>query len=117
MSIPFFMENNGCHMYRLSFDSGLNMNENLDIITELPLIMHISFIIIFRFLFSPHPYLFFNQDRCTLTFLGFFINSNGDLVDPQASTILESGLMPQNLRNGLYAQKVDFTVNSNNRSK
>ncbi|XP_015765580.1 PREDICTED: E3 ubiquitin-protein ligase RNF213-like [Acropora digitifera] len=51
---------------------------------------------------SPHPYLFFNQDRSTMTFLGFSINCNGDLVDPQASTILERGLMPQNLRNGLH---------------
>ncbi|PFX17552.1 E3 ubiquitin-protein ligase RNF213, partial [Stylophora pistillata] len=60
---------------------------------------------------SPHPYLFFNQDRITMTFLGFFINSAGDLVDPQTSKTLERGLMSKCLRNGLQAQRVDFTTN------
>ena len=62
-------------------------------------------------LFSPHPYLFFNQDHITITFLGFFINSTGDLVDPQTSQTLEEGLMSQPLRNGLQAQRVDFATN------
>ena len=62
-------------------------------------------------LFSPHPYLFFNQDRITMTFLGFFINSAGDLVDPQTSQTLEEGLMSQPLRNALQAQRVDFATN------
>ncbi|KAK2553290.1 E3 ubiquitin-protein ligase rnf213-alpha [Acropora cervicornis] len=65
----------------------------------------------------PHPYLFFNEDHITMTFLGFSINSNGDLVDPQTSTILEKGLMSKSLRNGLHAQGVDFTVNSESWSK
>ncbi|XP_022803330.1 E3 ubiquitin-protein ligase rnf213-alpha-like isoform X2 [Stylophora pistillata] len=60
---------------------------------------------------SPHPYLFFNQDHITLTFLGFFINSAGDLVDPQTGQTLERGLMSKHLRNGLHAQRVDFTTN------
>ena len=62
-------------------------------------------------LLSPHPYLFFNQDHITITFLGFFINSTGDLVDPQTSQTLEEGLMSQPLRNGLQAQRVDFATN------
>ncbi|XP_074628909.1 E3 ubiquitin-protein ligase rnf213-alpha-like isoform X2 [Acropora palmata] len=66
---------------------------------------------------SPHPYLFFNQDHITMTFLGFSINSNGDLVDPQTNTILDRGLMPKSLRDGLHAQRVDFTVNSESWSK
>ncbi|XP_068759451.1 E3 ubiquitin-protein ligase rnf213-alpha-like isoform X4 [Montipora capricornis] len=66
---------------------------------------------------SPHPYLFFNEDHITMTFLGFSINSNGDLVDPQASTILDRGLMPKRLTNGLRAQGVDFTVKSESWSK
>ncbi|XP_022796391.1 E3 ubiquitin-protein ligase rnf213-alpha-like isoform X1 [Stylophora pistillata] len=60
---------------------------------------------------SPHPYLFFNQDHITMTFLGFFINSAGDLVDPQTSKTLEKGLMSKPLRNGLQAQGVDFATN------
>ena len=62
-------------------------------------------------LFSPHPYLFFNQDHITMTFLGFFINSAGDLVDPQRSETLEKGLMSKPLQNGLRAQGVDFDTN------
>ncbi|XP_068735057.1 LOW QUALITY PROTEIN: E3 ubiquitin-protein ligase rnf213-alpha-like [Montipora capricornis] len=66
---------------------------------------------------SPHPYLFFNEDHITMTFLGFSINSNGDLVDPQTNRILEKGLMPKNLRIGLQAQRVDFGVNTDNWKK
>ena len=60
---------------------------------------------------SPHPYLFFNEDRMTMTFLGFFINSAGDLIDPQTMRMLEKSLMPKQLRSGLQAQRVDFTAN------
>ena len=66
---------------------------------------------IFILLFSPHPYLFFNQDRTTMTFLGFFINSAGDLVDPQTGQTLEKGLISKPLRDGLKAQGVDFATN------
>ncbi|XP_068731195.1 E3 ubiquitin-protein ligase rnf213-alpha-like [Montipora capricornis] len=66
---------------------------------------------------SPHPYLFFNQDHITMTFLGFSINSNGDLVDPQTKRILEKGLIPTNLRTGLRTQGVDFGVNTDNWNK
>ncbi|KAJ7339375.1 hypothetical protein OS493_005769 [Desmophyllum pertusum] len=57
---------------------------------------------------SPHPYLFFNQDHNTMTFLGFYINSVGDLVNPQNGQIVERGLMSEPLRNGLEVQGVDF---------
>lgn len=66
---------------------------------------------------SPHPYLFFNEDRMTMTFLGFFINSTGDLIDPQTLRTLEKGLMSKHLRNGLQAQWVDFTANPENWKK
>ncbi|WAR07210.1 RN213-like protein, partial [Mya arenaria] len=47
---------------------------------------------------SPHPYLFFNSDRFTFTFLGFYIDRNtGNLVDQQTNRILEQGIMAQNL--------------------
>ena len=65
----------------------------------------------FLLLHSPHPYLFFNQDHITMTFLGFFINSAGDLVDPQTRQTLEKDLMSKPLRNGLQAQRVDFATN------
>ena len=66
---------------------------------------------------SPHPYLFFNQDHITMTFLGFYINSVGDLVDPQKGQILERRLMSKRLRNGLKAQRVDFITNMDNLKK
>ena len=66
---------------------------------------------------SPHPYLFFNEDHITMTFLGFYINSAGDLVDPQEGKILEKGLMSKQLRNGLQAQRVDFATNTENLKK
>ncbi|KAL9988404.1 hypothetical protein ACROYT_G002842 [Oculina patagonica] len=66
---------------------------------------------------SPHPYLFFNQDHMTMTFLGFYINSAGDLVDPQRGMILEKCLISKQLRNGLQAQRVDFATNTENLNK
>ena len=66
---------------------------------------------------SPHPYLFFNQDHNTLTFLGFYIDSNGDLVDPGTGETLEQGLLSKPLRNGLQAQGVDFTTDTDNFKK
>ncbi|XP_052808603.1 E3 ubiquitin-protein ligase rnf213-alpha-like isoform X2 [Mya arenaria] len=51
---------------------------------------------------SPHPYLFFNSDRFTFTFLGFYIDRNtGNLVDQQTNRILEQGIMAQNLYDSL----------------
>ncbi|XP_053388233.1 E3 ubiquitin-protein ligase rnf213-alpha-like, partial [Mercenaria mercenaria] len=51
---------------------------------------------------SPHPYLFFNSDRATFTFLGFFIDRHtGNLIDLQTKAVLEEGIMSQNLYKGL----------------
>ncbi|XP_052808691.1 E3 ubiquitin-protein ligase rnf213-alpha-like isoform X2 [Mya arenaria] len=51
---------------------------------------------------SPHPYLFFNSDRFTFTFLGFYIDRNtGNLVDQQTNRVLEEGIMAQNLYDSL----------------
>ncbi|XP_048587615.1 E3 ubiquitin-protein ligase rnf213-alpha isoform X3 [Nematostella vectensis] len=57
---------------------------------------------------SPHPYIFFNQDRVTMTFMGFHINKDGDLIDPDRLTVLQNSLMSRQLKTGLDAQKVDF---------
>lgn len=63
--------------------------------------------------FSPHPYIFFNQDRITMTFLGFHVQSNGDLIDPDTGRVIEAGLLTKQLQNGLALQKVDFNANYN----
>ena len=46
-----------------------------------------------------------------MTFLGFLLNDNGDLLDPGNRTILEQRLMPTTLRGQLKVQGVDFDVN------
>ncbi|XP_076466869.1 E3 ubiquitin-protein ligase rnf213-alpha-like [Babylonia areolata] len=47
---------------------------------------------------SPHPYIFFNPDGVTMTFLGFSIDANtGNLVDHQTGRTLEQGIMTQQL--------------------
>ena len=60
---------------------------------------------------SPHPYIFFNQDRMTMTFLGFLLSANGDLLNPVNKEILEPQLMNATLRGQLKVQGVDFDKN------
>lgn len=61
------------------------------------------------FPFSSHPYLFFNQDRMSITFVGFMVTSNGDLYDPaHRGGILEREIMTHRLYTGLKAQRVNF---------
>ena len=60
------------------------------------------------FSFSSHPYIFFNQDRISVTFVGFMVTRNGDLIDPTHKGVLERSIMTQQLYTGLKAQGVDF---------
>ncbi|KAK3585578.1 hypothetical protein CHS0354_036765 [Potamilus streckersoni] len=56
---------------------------------------------------SPHPYLFFNPDGHTITFLGFNIDRNtGNLIDQQTRKVLETAIMPQNLYDSLVRNQV-----------
>ncbi|XP_020912940.1 E3 ubiquitin-protein ligase rnf213-alpha isoform X2 [Exaiptasia diaphana] len=66
---------------------------------------------------SAHPYIFFNQDRITMTFLGFHVQSNGSLIDPDTGIVIEEELMTKQLQNGLAHQKVDFNPNYNSWTK
>lgn len=59
------------------------------------------------FVHSSHPYIFFNQDGMSLTFVGFKIASNGDLIDAQ-KRVLEPALMTEQLKKGLKYQNVNF---------
>ena len=62
--------------------------------------------------FSPHPYLFFNSDRFTFTFLGFYIDrASGSLVDQQTGANLEQGIMTQNLFDALQRNQVPLREN------
>ena len=62
----------------------------------------------FCYFYRPHPYIFFNHDRVSMTFLGFRLNQNGDLLDPGSNKPLETSLMNPTLRGQLNAQGVDF---------
>lgn len=73
--------------------------------------------------YSSHPYLFFNQDRVTITFVGFIVTPQGDLVDPrhrglqhstcqqgpsvQSQSINTSKLMPGSVGDGASQCDVD----------
>ncbi|XP_060597666.1 E3 ubiquitin-protein ligase rnf213-alpha-like [Ruditapes philippinarum] len=61
---------------------------------------------------SPHPYIFFNADRMSLTFLGFNIEKRtGNLIDHQTGRILERGMMKRDLFNALVNNNVPLQEN------
>ena len=77
-----------------------------------------TFQLCISFSYSPHPYIFFNQDRNSITFVGFKVTKKGDLIDPAHSgAVLEQGIMTQQLYTGLQAQGVDFDDDYHNWTK
>ena len=67
---------------------------------------------------NPHPYIFFNQDRHTMTFLGFHITKDGHLTDSEdCNTILEKDIMIPQLFEILTLNRVDLQENYENLSK
>uniref|UniRef100_A0A1I8J9L4 RING-type domain-containing protein n=1 Tax=Macrostomum lignano TaxID=282301 RepID=A0A1I8J9L4_9PLAT len=54
---------------------------------------------------NSHPYLLFNEDGATFTFVGFTINPAGDLLD-QKRAVIQKGIMSQQLYKGLHRQGV-----------
>ena len=59
-----------------------------------------------------HPYLFFNEDHVSMTFLNFVVDSRCNLVNPkQTLEVLEQGLMSKSLLDGLKRQRVDLNQN------
>ncbi|XP_052215091.1 E3 ubiquitin-protein ligase rnf213-alpha-like isoform X2 [Dreissena polymorpha] len=62
---------------------------------------------------SPHPYILFNFDRGSFTFLGFNIeNSTGDMIDVQTNEVLEKSIMQKPLIDGLTRNKVPLRENA-----
>ncbi|XP_035676169.1 LOW QUALITY PROTEIN: E3 ubiquitin-protein ligase rnf213-alpha-like [Branchiostoma floridae] len=60
---------------------------------------------------SPHPYLFFNSDHHTMTFLGFHVDRNGNIRDPTDNSVLQHNVMKKQLWQGLDLQGVDLNAN------
>lgn len=74
-----------------------------------------QYIIFYFSVCSFHPYLFFNQDHVTLTFLGFNVDSRGNLYDPDTKNIIQPGIMTRDLYQDLNCQmeKDYMTLNTN----
>ena len=59
---------------------------------------------------SIHPYLFFNQSSDgTITFVGFKVTPQGNLVHPVNGSVLEANIMSSNLFTGLQRNGVNFS--------
>ena len=58
-----------------------------------------------------HPYLFFNSDGITITFMGFCVNDKGDAVDPNNGNMILPKVMSNDLKRWLLTQGVDLSDN------
>ncbi|KAF6297909.1 hypothetical protein mRhiFer1_000154 [Rhinolophus ferrumequinum] len=63
---------------------------------------------------EPHPYVFFNGDHTSMTFIGFHLqpNENGsvDAVDHLSRQVIKRDVMTMELYQGLLLQRVPFNV-------
>ncbi|CAI5684999.1 unnamed protein product [Oreochromis niloticus] len=63
---------------------------------------------------EPHPYIFFNDDHMSMTFIGFHLRPNGqegfDAVNPLTEEVIKKNIMTRQLYNGLKLQRVPFNA-------
>ncbi|XP_059700093.1 E3 ubiquitin-protein ligase RNF213-like isoform X2 [Haemorhous mexicanus] len=62
---------------------------------------------------EPHPYLFFNADRTSMTFIGFHFQrtrNHIDAIDPLNGNVIKKDIMTAQLYQGLLLQGVPFNV-------
>ncbi|XP_050829286.1 E3 ubiquitin-protein ligase RNF213-like isoform X2 [Serinus canaria] len=62
---------------------------------------------------EPHPYLFFNADRTSMTFIGFHFQQTRnhiDAIDPLNGNVIKKDIMTAQLYQGLLLQGVPFNV-------
>ena len=57
---------------------------------------------------SSHPYLFFNRDEETITFVGVRVTENCDLVDYDTGNVIEHSVMSNQLYTALVHNNVDL---------
>ncbi|MCJ8738386.1 hypothetical protein PDJAM_G00035330 [Pangasius djambal] len=64
---------------------------------------------------EPHPYIFFNDDHESMTFIGFHLRLNDengvDAFDPSTNRIIRKNIMTKELYIGLQHNKVPFNIN------
>ena len=65
------------------------------------------------FFCSYHPYLFFNRDGFSMTFVGFNANKDGDLIDPVKNARIEGleRVVSAQLQAGLRHNQVNLSEN------
>uniref|UniRef100_A0A8C7KKT6 RING-type E3 ubiquitin transferase n=1 Tax=Oncorhynchus kisutch TaxID=8019 RepID=A0A8C7KKT6_ONCKI len=63
---------------------------------------------------EPHPYIFFNDDHVSMTFIGFHLRLNEqngvDAINPSTNAVIKRNIMTKNLYNGLRHQRVPFNI-------
>lgn len=63
---------------------------------------------------EPHPYIFFNDDHASMTFIGFHLQPNAqsyvDVIHPASGTVIKKNVMTKALYEGLQLQRVPFNV-------
>ncbi|XP_068434126.1 E3 ubiquitin-protein ligase rnf213-alpha isoform X2 [Clinocottus analis] len=64
---------------------------------------------------EPHPYIFFNDDHVSMTFIGFHLEPNAqnsvDAVEPTSGRVIKKNVMTKVLYEGLKLQRVPFNIN------
>lgn len=64
---------------------------------------------------EPHPYIFFNDDHVSMTFIGFHLQPNNqnsvDAIDPTSGKVIKNNVMTRALYEGLNLQRVPFNIN------
>ncbi|TRY85502.1 hypothetical protein DNTS_016006 [Danionella cerebrum] len=64
---------------------------------------------------EPHPYIFFNDDHESMTFIGFHLQPNDqngiDAIDPSTNRVIKQNVMTVALYEGLKLQRVPFNIN------
>ncbi|XP_073722611.1 E3 ubiquitin-protein ligase rnf213-beta [Misgurnus anguillicaudatus] len=66
---------------------------------------------------ESHPYIFFNADHFTMSFLGFHVKTNGRIlnaVDPRSDKVLMGNVMSQELFSGLERQRINLSEDFDN---
>ncbi|CAJ1075083.1 E3 ubiquitin-protein ligase rnf213-alpha [Xyrichtys novacula] len=63
---------------------------------------------------EPHPYIFFNDDHVSMTFIGFHLQLNEqnyvDAIEPTSGRVIKRNVMTRALYEGLKLQRVPFNI-------
>ncbi|KAM3876274.1 LOW QUALITY PROTEIN: E3 ubiquitin-protein ligase rnf213-alpha-like [Diretmus argenteus] len=63
---------------------------------------------------EPHPYIFFNDDHVSMTFIGFHLRLNDqngvDAINPSTREVIKRNIMTHALFTGLKLQRVPFNM-------